>query len=285
MRSNPMASARQVREIEQHYWRYEGLPHMELRSTEDSAQAYKSHSHNTFSIGALRAGRTRLSCGDTGVVIEPGDLVIIEPERVHACNPIDGGLRSYHMLYVDSDWCLEQLSTLFERPIKQLSCDQLVVKDPCLYRTFLSLIEHLQQGAVAGASALLDQMTLQLFAAYCSPVSPDETDTALSHQIKRGLLANLVQPPPLQQLAAELGVSRETVIRAFRKRYGITPKAFINNARIEKAKALLKAGASIVDVSMAVGFSDQSQFHRAFVAYTAATPRQYQQAGSLFDNI
>jgi AraC-like DNA-binding protein len=41
----------------------------------------------------------------------------------------------------------------------------------------------------------------------------------------------------------------------------------------------------ITDVAQATGFSDQSHFHKAFTAYTTATPGQYLQARSIFDNI
>ncbi|EMS4801339.1 AraC family transcriptional regulator, partial [Klebsiella pneumoniae] len=32
------------------------------------------------------------------------------------------------------------------------------------------------------------------------------------------------------------------------------------------------------------GFADQSHFHKTFVSYTAATPRQYAQSRSISDN-
>nr|WP_321461635.1 helix-turn-helix transcriptional regulator [uncultured Vibrio sp.] len=90
--------------------------------------------------------------------------------------------------------------------------------------------------------------------------------------------------PSLDAVSKEFGRSKETLIRIFKKHLGITPKSFVNNSRVEKAKILLKRGMSIVDVAAEVGFSDQSQLHRTFVNYTASTPRQYQQVTSIFDN-
>jgi AraC-like DNA-binding protein len=46
-------------------------------------------------------------------------------------------------------------------------------------------------------------------------------------------------------------------------------------ARIEFAKTRLRAGDEIADVGYQAGFADQSHFHKTFVSYTAATPRQY----------
>ena len=89
----------------------------------------------------------------------------------------------------------------------------------------------------------------------------------------------------MQELADELLLSKETLIRLFKKAVGISPMAFADNASITLAKALLRDGMPITDVAQATGFSDQSHFHKAFTAYTTATPGQYQQARSIFDNI
>ena len=55
-------------------------------------------------------------------------------------------------------------------------------------------------------------------------------------------------------------------------------------ARIEYAKTRLRAGDPIADVGYQAGFADQSHFHKTFVSYTAATPRQYAQSRSISDN-
>ncbi|WP_235319687.1 helix-turn-helix transcriptional regulator [Pectobacterium fontis] len=83
-------------------------------------------------------------------------------------------------------------------------------------------------------------------------------------------------------MAEELNLRRETIVRQFRHDTGLTPMAFLNNARIEYAKSLLKQGTTLVDASYQSGFCDQSHFHKTFVHYTAATPGQY--ARSIFDN-
>jgi AraC-like DNA-binding protein len=53
---------------------------------------------------------------------------------------------------------------------------------------------------------------------------------------------------------------------------------------VEFAKARLRAGDDIADVGYQSGFADQSHFHKTFVSYTAATPRQYATGRSISDN-
>ncbi|WP_245868824.1 helix-turn-helix transcriptional regulator, partial [Vibrio fujianensis] len=111
-----------------------------------------------------------------------------------------------------------------------------------------------------------------------------EDESELVFKLRNRLLQDITCPPSLEAVSKELGRSKETLIRIFKRHLGITPKSFLNNSRVAKAKILLKRGMSIVDVAAEVGFSDQSQFHRTFVNYTASTPRQYQQITSIFDN-
>ncbi|HBK6161866.1 TPA: helix-turn-helix domain-containing protein, partial [Raoultella ornithinolytica] len=70
----------------------------------------------------------------------------------------------------------------------------------------------------------------------------------------------------------------------FKQDTGLTPASFMNMARIEFAKTRLRAGDEIADVGYQAGFADQSHFHKTFVSYTAATPRQYALGRSISDN-
>lgn len=280
-----MRLGKSVRDIEQYFFRHSGLPQMELRSTGHSTQGYKAHSHKEFSVGVLNAGTTCLSYDGQERIVQEGDLVMIEPDRIHACNPIDGGSRAYHMLYIDVQWCRERLSLLYGKAITHFCCDQVVIRSPAASGLFMMLVDTLQRGNAKGAAHVLDQLAITLLLQYCSPMPVSSRKSELSVQVKQKLMADLSQPPSLGDLAEEFGCARETLIRTFKESYGITPKSFVSNARVEKAKLLLRSGASIVDVASDMGFADQSQFHRAFVSYTASTPRQYQQSRSISDNL
>ena len=106
----------------------------------------------------------------------------------------------------------------------------------------------------------------------------------LSQHIQQALLADLAAPPSLDELAQRFSLRKETLIRTFRQDTGLTPGSFLNISRVEYAKARLRAGDDIADVGYQSGFADQSHFHRTFVRYTAATPRQYALGRSISDN-
>ena len=271
----------QVRRIEQGYWRHIDLPQVELRSTHKSAQPYKMHSHNQFSIGAIEEGITQVSYMGQDQTARAGDLVLIEPRQMHSCNPHEGQLRSYHMLFLDTGWCLDRLSAIYKHSVEYLHCDQFIVKDTSLFKTYLLLVRALLEERLVEAEDLLERLTLTILSRYCAPRLGGGEEHEVTRYVRHQLVADLALPPTLDALASELACRKETIVRLFKQDTGLPPMAFLNNTRIEKAKSLLRTGMGIADVAAEIGFVDQSHFHKAFVNYTASTPRQYQQAKSI----
>lgn len=242
------------RDIHQTFTRQPGL---ERRSTWQSTQAYKRHSHPQLSIGAIVEGGTRCVCNGQEYLLSPGDLIVIPANAPHSCNPIQGKPRSYHMLYIDTP-----------QPLSQQ-----VVRHDTLFRLYLNVVEQMSADAL---TALLSALSLS--------AHDGETLRATSQQLLQAMLANPVSPPSLDEFAARFSLRKETLIRTFKQDTGLTPGSFLNNSRVELAKARLRAGDEIADVAYQTGFADQSHFHKTFVSYTAATPRQYALGQSISDN-
>lgn len=56
---------------------------------------------------------------------------------------------------------------------------------------------------------------------------------------------------------------------------GVSPRNYINQEKISRAKALLLKGYTVTDVAMLLSFNDSSYFSTVFKKYTLKTPRQY----------
>jgi AraC-like DNA-binding protein len=77
----------------------------------------------------------------------------------------------------------------------------------------------------------------------------------------------------LEDAAADLGVSREQLSRAFREALGIPPATWLRQRRLELARQLLMAPDALVqDVAARIGYRSVSQFLRAFTARYGHTP-------------
>jgi AraC-like DNA-binding protein len=261
----------------QHYWRDDALPFVELRSTYSSVQTYKPHFHPQLSFGAVISGETRASCGGRERVLRQGDLVLIAPHVVHSCNPIARQPRSYHMLHLDEAWCLENVSALRGQSLAGAYGDVSVIRDSELFARYLAFVTSLPDISATEAAAQLQRLLTAAVDSDC-PAAPLPQRRQPAERIKQALLDSIDSPATLDELARAFGCRKETLIRVFRRAFHITPHAFVNNARIERAKRRLKMGEKIAHVAADLGFSDQAQLHRTFVSYTASTPGQYRRA-------
>ena len=79
----------------------------------------------------------------------------------------------------------------------------------------------------------------------------------------------------LDELAREVGCNKFLLLRAFRRRFGITPHALRVCMRIEAARGLLARGRDLAEVATQVGFADQSHFGRHFKRIVGLTPAEY----------
>jgi AraC-like DNA-binding protein len=127
-----------------------------------------------------------------------------------------------------------------------------------------------------------DHMTLAL-AAHCAQtyggmqiVSRPLKGGLAPWQEKRSkdmLAGDLSGATPLHEIAGACGLSVSHFSRAFHKSTGLAPHAWLLQARVESAKAMLRRGdASLSAIARACGFADQSHFARVFTSRVGLSP-------------
>ncbi|GJL96284.1 MAG: AraC family transcriptional regulator [Hyphobacterium sp.] len=105
----------------------------------------------------------------------------------------------------------------------------------------------------------------------CHPVSPAEWLVRLTR-----LLVNCPETP-VDQLARRCGVSAEHAARTCKRWFGLGPVQLRKEKRLQIAIALLRDGASPVEVVCAAGFSDQPHLTRLLKRATGHTPARFPQ--------
>ena len=95
--------------------------------------------------------------------------------------------------------------------------------------------------------------------------------------LARDLIREDREPAPtIAQLAREVGISQFHFIRQFEAVFGLTPRQYRIQARLERAKRLLAAGhGTVTDVCMEVGFSSLGSFSTLFTKRFGETPSSY----------
>lgn len=95
-------------------------------------------------------------------------------------------------------------------------------------------------------------------------------------QAKQFIDSHFSEPIGLKEMAQMANLSKFHFIRLFKIAYQKTPHQYLTIVRMEKAKQLLRNGASVADVCYAVGFDSVSSFKGLFKRYTSRTPSAYQ---------
>jgi AraC family transcriptional regulator of adaptative response/methylated-DNA-[protein]-cysteine methyltransferase len=98
---------------------------------------------------------------------------------------------------------------------------------------------------------------------------------AIDYLVKHG-----VEQPSLADTAAFLNLSPYHFQRLFSRWAGVTPKRFLQVLTVERAKALLRESASLLEVSDTVGLSSGSRLYDHFVQLEAVTPGEFKKAGA-----
>jgi AraC family transcriptional regulator len=94
--------------------------------------------------------------------------------------------------------------------------------------------------------------------------------------------ANLEGDLSVDQLASIACLSRFHFARAFKAAVGRSPHRYVSAKRLERAKALLiRRDQSLVEIALALNFSCQANFTRAFRQMTGQSPGQYRRSFSV----
>ena len=93
------------------FWRDPDLPEVEVRQSSYNEETFRRHTHAAYSIGLMDGGAASFMLEGAPHRAVAGQIVLIEPNRVHACNPDRDTFFAYRMFYVDAAWLAELAAT------------------------------------------------------------------------------------------------------------------------------------------------------------------------------
>jgi AraC-like DNA-binding protein len=263
------------------FWRSDALPFIEARSIDDGRKVcYAKHSHETFSIGAVTAGRSVYLNRHAREWIGAGAVVMMNPDDVHACNPVAGERWSYRMLHVDVAWFTKLQHELgFNENHAFRAFSQIMTLDAALFDGLNRLCAILTSNDDDIDTLRKESAAITFFSNVQQTLNPASLpERAASGQLARAaeyIAENCTRALKLGDVCEAAGLSASHLIRAFKLRYGMTPHAYLINRRIQYSRAQLRRGALIADVALDAGFADQAHLQRTFKRLVAATPGQY----------
>ncbi len=108
------------------------------------------------------------------------------------------------------------------------------------------------------------------------PFLVDETNVAKIRMAKDIVISRMAEPPSLQELAHEIGLSLKKLKEGFKQIYGDSVYSFLFDYKMEVARKLLESGDhNVNEVGLKVGYSTASHFIAAFKKKYGTTPKKY----------
>ena len=108
------------------------------------------------------------------------------------------------------------------------------------------------------------------------PFLIDEENVLKIKKAKEIVIANMAEPPGLQELADEIGLNLKKLKMGFKQIYGDTVYGFLFDYKMEQARKLLDTGSyNVNEVGLKIGYSTGSHFIAAFKKKYATTPKKY----------
>lgn len=161
---------------------------------------------------------------------------------------------------------------------------QLQTEDPMLQAIATGLVEEAARGWPKGggyaawfAEALLARTVETCTEAEVDPIggarglSPRQLARALE-MIEKGIDGEVSLPC----IAEAAGLSRFHFARAFKRSIGVSPIKHLINRRLDRACQMLRSGEiSVIDVSLACGYDNTSNFTRAFKGRYGISPTEF----------
>jgi len=180
-----------------------------------------------------------------------------------------GGLRSDVRKFVENPEKAQDLLTIHALPTALLGM-RLQLLEPPVHSTALELWYQGKVLEVLAQTLFRENEPGELFCDRHKRVHRERAERT------RFLLErDLENPPSLEMLAQEIGCSPFYLSRLFTQDMGMSIPKYIRIKRIERAGELLKAGKSVTDAAMTVGYSSLSAFNKAFVQQMGCCPGLY----------
>ena len=281
-----------------HLARWTDLPGVELLVADYKRHAYVPHWHDTLTIALVAKGCMRIHIAGTGHLVMPGNVVLLEPGRIHDGEAHDAALGwEYRVFYLDTKVMERAAVDMGLASGATDTCKHSVILDRQAWRSLLQVHTDLSSNqTLLERSSTLAQGLSDFIERTCV----DRTGELLREKSSPGLSrareylhANWAQPLSLDELAAVAGLSRFHFLRAFRNRYGLPPHTYQLQMRVHRAREMMFQGLPAKDVALETGFHDQAHLSHTMRRFAGIVPgqiREYQRspaktknAGSLID--
>ncbi|CDI88564.1 putative transcriptional regulator [Pseudomonas aeruginosa PA38182] len=223
---------------------------LEVASASLAGHRFEKHSHDEFVISANLCGLEDVWLDGRTFQADSGDLTLYNPGQIQGGGVRDGQPWRFASLYLPAAELASSLdlsSVEFDRPL---------LRSPALGRELAASIEALlasdRFARERGEERLLDFLGRLLAASGTRlPQRADPGRPAVA-RLQALLAERLAEPPDLDEMAEQVGLSKYHLLRAFKKATGLSPRQWSMQLRTRRALGLLRRGLAVGEVAHAL---------------------------------
>jgi AraC-like DNA-binding protein len=230
--------------------------------------AYPRHTHDAWTVLLVDQGAVRyaLDRRDHGTV--PDRVALLPPHVVHDGRAATTAGFRKRVLYLEPD--------VVDPALVGRAVDEPTIAD----HELAGALRVLHAALVRGVSRLEAETRLALvaerLAARLRGTPHVDDDAARGHGVADAARDLLDGDPSaglgLADLGRAVGSSPTHLVRAFTRRFGVPPHAYVVGRRVDAARRMLLAGIAPADAAVAAGFHDQPHLTRTFRRHVGTTP-------------
>lgn len=255
-------------------------------------KAMDMHIHDCYEIYYSISGGKQFLIDNKFYSIEPGDIFIINQYESHKLTQIDKMVHERIVISIHPDYT-KRLSTsdtnldacFFDRP-EDFSHKISLNKEQ--QKRFLYYINKIT-GAEGYGHDIIEQTSFMELMVMINNIlqtsRAHESSTYVYNKQVDDILAyinqNIAFPISTESLAKDFFLSESYICRIFKAATGTTINKYIRARRISIAKSLLNDGVSVMEAYEKSGFTDYSNFFKAFTKAVGISPKKYAQCSVL----
>jgi AraC-like DNA-binding protein len=244
--------------------------------------AFRSHFHDTFAIGVIEHGSQRFFGRGCSDIVPSRGIYTINPGTVHAGAPANTHGWHYLMAYIDRKIVDDVATGIWGSRNGSFSFNAPVTYDDRLAGELLSTLKILASqecNAVETQSILYATLSKLLIRHGDIRTARRRVpaDHPRVHRACEFMYENAGRHITLADIAAEVGLSPYHFLRMFKGVVGLSPHVFLNQCRVERARAAIEENADLAEAALISGFSDQSHMSRRFKEIYGTSPGRYRQ--------
>ncbi|RUS48886.1 AraC family transcriptional regulator [Cohnella sp. AR92] len=278
------------------------LHYAHMRTVEPN-WSYPVHNHSLFEINWVLAGQQLMHVGGLPIAQGTGDIVLVRSGERHRSEAQGGEEMSYFCLHFDIG------EARFRRRLQQTNTvvfPQGSVNARKLYEPLGKLLEMTQgipqaagpNGHIRALSALFELCSVlgdALEEEGTAADTPSSSRLPVAREMARMLEEAAENPSSavesaipddaggegriVERIAGRLGFSTAYCNRLFHEAFGLSPRQYLSQVKLQLAKRwLLDPSTSVSDIALRLGYRDIAHFSRQFKRWSGVSPSDYRKS-------